>query len=141
MGVHIFCTGGEDYVDLNDTLTFRPGERTKVVTVTILNDFLLEENETFHVSITADNDRVTVARSNSTVIIKDTDGRDLTQSKLAVILSLYFTVSLSSGGWIREGELQGGRGHRAPRGQHHQLHYIPRSNGGGPHHDNIRWHC
>ena len=90
MGVHIFCTGGEDYVDLNDTLTFQPGERTKVVTVTILNDFLLEENETFYVSITADNDRVTVARSNSTVIIKDTDGRGSTQSKLAAILSSLF---------------------------------------------------
>ena len=71
----IFCAGGEDYVMLNNTLTFLPGERARVVVVTILNDFLLEENETFHVSITGENDRVTVLRSDSTVVIKDTDGR------------------------------------------------------------------
>ena len=61
-------------MELDDTLTFLPGEKTKVITIGILDDLLLEENETFHVSISTDNERVKVARSNATVIIRDTDG-------------------------------------------------------------------
>lgn len=40
---------GLDYVAVNGSLTFRPGERTKEFTVRILADRLAEANETFHV--------------------------------------------------------------------------------------------
>lgn len=62
-------------MELDGTLNFLPGEKTKVITIGILDDLFLEENETFHVSISTDNEGVRVARSNATVIIRDTDGR------------------------------------------------------------------
>lgn len=66
--------GGEDFVEMNGTLTFSSGEKQKVITVSIINDILLEVNETFLVLITPANEGVVVARGNVSVTIKDTDG-------------------------------------------------------------------
>ena len=62
---------------INSTLQFSPGERSKVVTLTILNDLLLEKEEEFYVSINVvdDEDTITVARRNATVTIVDTDSK------------------------------------------------------------------
>lgn len=69
--------GGTDYVEINSTLQFSPGERSKVVTLTILNDLLLEKEENLFVSINIvdDGDNLTVARNNATVTIVDTDSK------------------------------------------------------------------
>ena len=40
-------TAGEDYVDTEGTLTFAPGEQTKTVSVELLDDAVLKNNETF----------------------------------------------------------------------------------------------
>ena len=59
---------------MTTSLRFLPGERRKTVALTIMNDQLLEADETFNVSITVANDRGTVvARENSSVIIIDND--------------------------------------------------------------------
>ena len=80
--IGIFCcplcfVGGTDYVEINSTLQFSPRERSKVVTLTILNDLLLEKEEEFYVSINVvdDEDTITVARRNATVTIVDTDSK------------------------------------------------------------------
>lgn len=58
---------------MNTTLHFLPGERSKTVVVILLNDSLLEEEETFSVSVSVDDVNVTVARNNASVTIVDTD--------------------------------------------------------------------
>ncbi|MBM4050555.1 MAG: hypothetical protein FJ279_36125, partial [Planctomycetes bacterium] len=47
------ATGGTDYTKSRGTLTFRPGDFSKTVTVPSLDDTLLESDETFHVRLSA----------------------------------------------------------------------------------------
>ena len=42
---------GEDYVAQSGTLTFNPGEQTKTVSVSLLNDAVLQDNETFFLNL------------------------------------------------------------------------------------------
>jgi thermitase len=44
---------GVDYVATSGTLTFRPGERSKEITVSILADKVADDGETFHLVLTA----------------------------------------------------------------------------------------
>lgn len=68
--------GGTDYVEINSSLQFSAGERRKVVTLTILNDLLLEKEEEFYVSISVGSENnITVARKNATVTVVDTDSK------------------------------------------------------------------
>ena len=46
------ATEGQDYEAASGTLTFAPGDTSKTVTVTVLDDDLKEENETFKVVLT-----------------------------------------------------------------------------------------
>ena len=66
-------SGGEDFAEMNASLQFQPGERRMVVTLTVLNDLLVEDEEIFHVSISVGDPSITVARENAFVIIMDTD--------------------------------------------------------------------
>ena len=70
--------GGEDFTELNSSLLFLAGERAKLVSLTILDDEFLEEDEVFHVLIRAADDRVAVARGNASITITDTDGMNHT---------------------------------------------------------------
>lgn len=72
---------------MNTSLHFSPGERSKVVTLSIVNDLLLEKEEVLYVSISVVDhvDDITVARKNATVTIVDTDGK-LRFSMLSVCL-------------------------------------------------------
>ncbi len=45
------AVGGQDYVPVNGTLTFLPGETTKTVPVTLINDNVYEGNETFSMNL------------------------------------------------------------------------------------------
>ena len=66
-------SGGEDFTELNTSLQFQPGERRVAVTLTLLNDLLIEDEEFFHVSISVGDHSVTVARENASITIMDTD--------------------------------------------------------------------
>ena len=66
-------SGGEDFAEMNTSLQFQPGERRLVVTLTLLNDLLVEDEEIFHVSISVGDPSITVARENASVTIMDTD--------------------------------------------------------------------
>ncbi len=45
------AVGGQDFVPVSGTLTFLPGETTKTVPVTLINDNVYEGNETFSVNL------------------------------------------------------------------------------------------
>ncbi|ADI29102.1 retention module-containing protein [Methylotenera versatilis] len=46
-------TGNSDYTATSGTLTFAPGETTKTITVTVINDAVNEADETFNVNLSA----------------------------------------------------------------------------------------
>lgn len=68
-----FPLAGEDFVGTNLTLEFLPGERRKTVTLSILDDLLLDDGEMFNVILTTPDPEVTTARDNVTVTILDVD--------------------------------------------------------------------
>ena len=66
-------SAGEDFSQVNTTLQFLPGESSKTITLTIMNDLLLEEEEVLYVSLSARDSAIHVTRENATVTIIDTD--------------------------------------------------------------------
>ena len=85
------AVAGEDYVAQSGTLTFNPGEQTQTVSVPLLNDSVLQDNETFFLNISnASNQNIDVdsAVSNPALIgseivggffndaLEGTDGND-----------------------------------------------------------------
>ena len=62
---------GRDYMATNGTLQFGPGERIKVIQIPILDDILLEGDETFTVALTNSVNGGIGAQSRATVVIKD----------------------------------------------------------------------
>jgi hypothetical protein len=96
------ATGGADYTAVSGTLTYTPGQTSKMVSVSILGDLLDEENETFSVNLSSpqnaalnksqgigtiqDNDPLPALAINN-VTMTETDGAPQT---------MQFTVSLSA---------------------------------------------
>ena len=70
--IYTVYSAGEDFSQVNTTLQFLPGESSKTVTLTIMNDLLLEE-EVLYVSLSARDSGIHVTRENATVTIIDTD--------------------------------------------------------------------
>ena len=62
-----------DYASTSGTLTFNPGETSKTVSVTVLEDSLVESNETLFVTLSrASGATITAARGTGTIL--DNDG-------------------------------------------------------------------
>ena len=53
---------------------FEPGAARAIVPITILNDDIVENRETFRVQLTTTNPNVTIIQPNATVGIADFDG-------------------------------------------------------------------
>ncbi|AFY61366.1 glycoside hydrolase family 9 protein [Synechococcus sp. PCC 6312] len=66
------ATAGQDYTSRTGTLTFNPGERSKTISVPILNDTLVENNETFTVRL-SNSQQATIAKTTGTATIIDND--------------------------------------------------------------------
>ena len=49
------ATAGADYTPISGTLTFTPGQTSQAISVVILQDEILEPNETFHVLLSGAN--------------------------------------------------------------------------------------
>ena len=64
----------DDYTSVSQDLTFQPGSERQCVEVPIVNDDDLENEEQFSVTITTEEDRVTLEPDSTTVIITDDDG-------------------------------------------------------------------
>lgn len=80
------ATEGEDYLDNSGTLTFNPGETSKTITVNLLNDSVLKDNETVLVKLSnASNenleDNLAVSQPIINREIKGTDFNDKLKGK------------------------------------------------------------
>jgi hypothetical protein len=69
------ATAGSDYEAISGTLTFAPGEISKVITVTLLSDNVVEESESFTVDLSAPSNATLGTPSSATVTI-DADEAD-----------------------------------------------------------------
>ena len=71
-----FLTAGEDYTHIDEELVILPGQQESehCMMVNILNDTILENNETFTISLKSDEIGVNITLSEATVSIIDNDG-------------------------------------------------------------------
>ena len=75
------ATAGEDYTEQSGTLTFTAGERTKTVTVPLLDDDEVEDTETFTLTLSsASNGVLEDAEATGTILDTDTPPEPLTVS-------------------------------------------------------------
>src|SRR2546422_114916 len=68
------ATAGADYVSINGTLTFLPGQTSQTITVAVLCDALDELDETILVNLTAATN-ATISDGQGVVTILDDDAR------------------------------------------------------------------
>lgn len=68
------ATRGADYYGVFSELAFAPGETSKKVTVQILNDSEIEDDETINVRILKVSGNTTIGTGSDTITIKDDDG-------------------------------------------------------------------
>ena len=64
---------GDDYVATMTTVTFDPGERMKEVGVTLLDDFILEGTENFHVTLSTEEVDIILTPATAVVNIVEDD--------------------------------------------------------------------
>ena len=69
-----FTTDALDYTAVTTELTFDPDNSRGCVSIGLVNDSLLEPSEEFEVSLTTDEEQVTVDPDRAVVTILDTDG-------------------------------------------------------------------
>jgi hypothetical protein len=96
------ATQNSDYVNTNGTLTFEPGETTKMITIPILDDKLDEFDETFTVKLLSASVGILQRALATCTILDDTDAPpSISANDISVIegntgfRSANFTVSLS----------------------------------------------
>jgi len=73
--VHFISPAGGDYTPLSTDLTFGNATVTKMVTIDILDDLLVESSEFFDVTLTTTDPRITLEPDAATVTIEDVDGK------------------------------------------------------------------
>ncbi|MDF5739522.1 Calx-beta domain-containing protein, partial [Nostoc sp. S13] len=66
------ATAGVDYTSTTGTLTFNPGDTSKVINIPILNDSLNEANETFTLTLKSPTNASLATTANVTTTITDT---------------------------------------------------------------------
>ncbi len=95
--------GGVDYTFTNGTLSFSPGETTKNIQITVVNDTLDEENETIQVTLSSPVNATLGATTQHTYTVTDDDtAPSLSINDVAVTegdagtVNAVFTVSLSA---------------------------------------------
>ena len=69
-----FTADALDYTALTTELTFDPDNSRRCVSIGLVDDSLLEPSEEFEVSLTTDEEQVTVDPDRAVVTILDTDG-------------------------------------------------------------------
>ena len=63
-----------DYVGISTELTFNPERSRECASIMLVNDSLLETTEELQVSLTTDEDQVTLSLDKAVVSILDTNG-------------------------------------------------------------------
>jgi subtilisin-like proprotein convertase family protein len=67
------ATAGSDYQSANGTLTFSPGQTTKMVTVNVIGDTTVEPNETFFVNLSGASGAAVISRAQGVGTITNDD--------------------------------------------------------------------
>lgn len=67
------ASSGQDYTAITDTLIFGPGVLTQTITIPILNDTLLENDETFRVTLSDPVNGVIVGTNPAVITIEDNE--------------------------------------------------------------------
>lgn len=67
------ATAADDYARATGTLTFLPGETSKIVTVPTVDDTVYEQNETFQVRLSGATGGATISTTSATGTITDND--------------------------------------------------------------------
>ncbi len=66
------AAAGSDYVAASETLTFLPGETQKTISIALIDDFDVEDDETFFINLSnATNATITDAQAVGTVVNQD----------------------------------------------------------------------
>lgn len=93
------ASAGSDYVGKSGTLSFAPGETSKTVTVSTIEDTLFENNETLHLGLSNADNGATIgdAQGNGTINNDDSaPGFAVSNTSVSEGGNLAFTVSLSA---------------------------------------------
>ena len=70
-----YFPAGEDYTPTNEILTFTSAPRQVYVNITISNDAVVEQQETFSVRLSTTDQSVSLTQDEATVIVNDNSGR------------------------------------------------------------------
>jgi subtilisin family serine protease len=95
------ATAGSDYVAQSGVLAFAPGETTKVITVDILGDTVVEANETFTVGLSGPSTNARIAVGSGTGTVTNDDAAVVPALAIAGVSAaegqgtFLFTVTLS----------------------------------------------
>jgi hypothetical protein len=73
---NLLATAGEDYVAVDEQITFLPTDTQRSLFVTINTDTKVEANENFVLLLSTDADRVVVGDNVMTITITDDDGKN-----------------------------------------------------------------
>ena len=71
----MFFTAGEDYISVSRDLVFAAGDTEECVLITLVDDNVLENDETFRVTITAVDPALQIFQSSAVVTIQNIMGR------------------------------------------------------------------
>src|SRR5207248_678793 len=93
------ATAGSDYVTQSGTLTFAPGTTTQPITITVNDDSVLENIETFQINLS--NPRFDGAADSSRVDITDSQGLGAITDNETATLSIASMSSVSEGGGLQ----------------------------------------
>jgi len=86
---------------VSQDLTFQPGSDRQCVEVEIENDDELENEEQFTVTITTEEERVTLEPDSTTVAITDDDGEGLKKRRNGIDNTSHFVLQLQRSGLRR----------------------------------------
>jgi hypothetical protein len=93
------ATAGSDYEAQTGTLTFAPGETTKIINVAVIGDRLPEPNETFSVNLTSPNNATIIDGQGLGTIVDDEPRVSISDVRMkegnSGLTAFAFTVSLS----------------------------------------------
>ena len=68
-------TANDDYSPVNEDVVISPGQQSQCIDIAILDDDILESDETLSISLTADQLGVNIDVSEATVTITDNDSK------------------------------------------------------------------
>ncbi|MBC1305245.1 Calx-beta domain-containing protein, partial [Trichormus variabilis] len=92
------ATAGSDYTSTTGTLTFNPGETSKVINIPILNDSVNEANETFTLRLTSPTNATLGTTNTVTTTITDTLSASVTTTLPTNVENLTLTGTAAING-------------------------------------------